>query len=175
MVVALTAAAALFVTGLVGAATSMADTRPPPGTPATVAADALPTTQVDGVVWTQAVVGNTVYAGGSFTTARPAGAAPGHATVKRANLLAYDIRTGVLVASFAPVLNGQVRGLTASPDGKRLYAVGDFTTVNGVRHNRVAAFDTATRTLVSSFAPSSNGSVRSVAASASRVFVGGSF
>lgn len=42
-----------------------------------VTADRLPTVQVDGVVWSQAVVGNTVYAGGSFTSARPAGAAPG--------------------------------------------------------------------------------------------------
>ena len=43
-----------------------------------VTADALPTVQIDGVVWSQAVVGNVVYAGGSFANARPAGAASGH-------------------------------------------------------------------------------------------------
>ena len=59
-----------------------ADTRPPnpsdPKTPVTVAADPLPTVQIDGVAWTQRVIGNTVYVGGRFTTARPAGAARRH-------------------------------------------------------------------------------------------------
>ena len=74
----------------------------------TVAADALPTVQVDGVVWQQVVVGNTVYVAGSFATARPAGAAPGVSTVPRVNLLAYDIRTGDLISSWAPRTNAQV-------------------------------------------------------------------
>ena len=51
------------------------DTQPPSG-PATVSTDPLDTVQVNGVVWTQVIVGTTVYAAGSFTTARPAGAAP---------------------------------------------------------------------------------------------------
>src|SRR4051794_6697861 len=58
-----------------------ADTNPPtandPANPETVAAKPLPTVQIDGVAWTQAIVGNTVYVGGAFTTARPAGSAPG--------------------------------------------------------------------------------------------------
>src|SRR4051812_5361057 len=69
-----------------------------PASPTTVSADPLPTVQVDGVVWSQVVIGNTVYAGGKFTTARPAGAAPGVSTTTRNNLLAYDIRTGQLVS-----------------------------------------------------------------------------
>ena len=52
-----------------------------------VTADGLPTVQVDGVVWSQAIVGNTVYAGGSFANARPAGAAPGTSLTPRANFL----------------------------------------------------------------------------------------
>ena len=44
-----------------------ADTQPVdpsnPTTPVTVAADPLPTVQIDGVAWTQLVVGNTVYVG----------------------------------------------------------------------------------------------------------------
>ena len=40
-----------------------------------VTADALPTVQVNGVVWDQTIVGNTVYVVGNFTQARPAGAA----------------------------------------------------------------------------------------------------
>src|SRR5829696_10050796 len=75
--------------------TAQADSAPTPVAatdPVTVAADALPTVQVNGVVWAQVVVGNTVYAAGSFTAARPAGAAAGTNETPRANLLAYDIR-----------------------------------------------------------------------------------
>src|SRR5690349_8098361 len=78
-----------------------------------VTADALPTVQIDGVAWSQAVVGNTVYVGGGFTTARPAGSAPGQNTTPRSNLLAYDITTGNLITSFAPVINGQVLSVAA--------------------------------------------------------------
>jgi trimeric autotransporter adhesin len=53
--------AGLAVTGLV--APAVADSAPQvPGVPTTVSADSLPTVQVDGVVWDQAIVGDTVYA-----------------------------------------------------------------------------------------------------------------
>ena len=62
----------------VTAAPAAADTAPwAPGEPATVSADALPTVQINGVVWDQVIIGNRVYATGSFTQARPAGAAAG--------------------------------------------------------------------------------------------------
>ena len=114
----------------VSADTSPADPTDP-RTPATVALDALPTVQVDGVVWAQAVIGNTVYAVGSFTTARPAGAAAGVNTVARSNALAYNLTTGVLNTTWAPSLNGQGMAVAASPDGSRIYIGGDFTEVNG--------------------------------------------
>ncbi len=59
--------------------------------PATVSADSLPTVQVTGIVWAQALVGNTLYATGNFTKARPAGAVAGVNEVTRTHLLAYDI------------------------------------------------------------------------------------
>jgi hypothetical protein len=155
--------------------TAAADTRPPAGVPATVSADALPTVQVDGVVWSQAVVGTRVYAGGSFTNARPAGAAPGTHLTRRTNLLAYDIRTGVLVTSFAHTLNGQVLSVAASPDGKRVYIGGDFTKVDGATRLRIAAFDTATGKLVPGFAPRLGARARAVVATATTVYVGGTF
>src|SRR3954453_7176670 len=49
----------------------------PPVTTPTVSADALPTVQVNGVVWSSVTIGNRVYATGSFTSAGPAGAAAG--------------------------------------------------------------------------------------------------
>lgn len=174
-------AIALLVVGLLGVAVvaappAAADPAPIEQRPtSTVTADALPTVQINGVAWDQVIVGNTVYVGGEFSNARPAGAAPGTSLIPRSNLLAYDIRTGVLINSFAPVLNGPVKGLAASPDGSRVYVAGQFTTVNGVNRYRIAAFDTATGALVSNFAPAPNSTVNSVTVTDSAVYVGGVF
>ncbi|WP_307796544.1 LamG-like jellyroll fold domain-containing protein [Actinomadura barringtoniae] len=153
-----------------------ADTDPPAGTPATVSADPLPTAQVNGVVWSMATVGTTVYATGSFTKARPAGVAEGGAgEVDRANLLAFDLTTGNLVSSFNHSLNGQGLRVVASPDGTRVYVGGDFTTVDGQARSRIAAFDTATGALVPGFSPSVSSRVRGIAATNSTVYFGGNF
>ena len=170
-----------MVAGVLGGwpATARADSAPLqpalPTTPVTVAADALPTTQINGVAWSQAVVGNTVYVAGSFTSARPAGAPAGTQETPRGNLLAYDIRTGQLITSFAPTLNAQALVVTASPDGSRIYVGGDFTVANGQPRNRVAAYSTATGQLVTDFRPSANGQVRAIAATDSAVYLGGYF
>lgn len=159
--------------------TSRADTAPldptSPASPPTVSADALPTVQIDGVGWTQVVAGNRVFVGGSFTTARPAGAAVGQQEVARSNLLAYDIRTGVLDPNFRPVVNAQVRALAISPDGTRLYVGGDFTSVDGQPRSRIAAFDVATGALLANFAPPIGYHVHAIAAGANRIYVGGNF
>ncbi|WP_233496089.1 PKD domain-containing protein [Geodermatophilus sp. TF02-6] len=160
--------------GLTPPTAARADTAPATGAPTTVSADALPTVQIDGVVWSQVVVGNTVYAAGSFTRARPAGAAPGTRETVRNNLLAYDIRTGELLTSFAPDLNAQALAVAASPDGSRLYVGGDFTRADGQVRNRIAAYDTRTGALVAGFAPSVNGQVRALAATDGTVYLGGS-
>jgi PKD repeat protein len=144
-----------------------------PATPATVTADALPTVQIDGVAWSQVVVGDTVFVGGRFSNARPAGAAAGTQQTPRSNLLAYDIRTGALITSFAPVLNGQVLAVAASPDGSRIYVGGDFTRADGQPRSRLAAYDTATGALVPDFAPVVSGQVNTIAATDSTVYLGG--
>ncbi|MFT3860688.1 hypothetical protein [Micropruina sp.] len=156
-----------------------ADTKPldetNPKTPVTVSADPLPTAQIDGVAWTQLVVGNTVYVGGSFTTARPAGSAAGVDTVTRTNLLAYDITTGVLSTTWAPTTNGEVLTMTASPDKSRIYIGGSFTQVNGSIRNRIAALDPTTGALVNAFQPKPDASVKSIVATSSTVYFGGIF
>ncbi|RIX26593.1 hypothetical protein D1781_16890 [Amnibacterium setariae] len=83
--------------------------------------------------------------------------------------------TGELIPGFAPVVNGQVLGLAASPDGSRLYAVGDFTSVNGASRSRIVALDPATGAVIPSFAPVLNTTAIAVAAKGSRVYVGGGF
>lgn len=164
---------------IVGVAPAVADSAPldpaNPASPTTVTADALPTVQIDGVVWQQTVVGNTVYVAGSFTTARPAGSAPGVNTVPRNNILAYDIRTGALISSFAPSLNGQATAITASPDGSRIYVGGSFTAVNGATVWRVAALDPTTGRLLTNFLPKMDASVRAIVATNDTVYLGGLF
>jgi hypothetical protein len=171
------AGAVLAVDGVSSAA--HADTAPPSGTPATVSADALPTVQVDGIVWSEAVHGNTVYATGRFTAARPAGVPVGGAgSVTRTNILAFDIRTGLLVNSFVHSLSGgtrpEGRAIAVSHDGKRLYVGGTFTRADGQPHSNFAAFDlTTNRVLAGNAGP--NRTVLAVAATDQRAYVGGSF
>ncbi|THG30797.1 beta strand repeat-containing protein [Naasia lichenicola] len=174
---ALAATTAVLVTAgvLFGAPPAQADTAPDAGVIPTVSSDVLPTVQIDGIIWSTVIVGNTVYAGGSFANARPAGNAAGVGNIARSNLLAFNLQTGALITSFNPTVNGTVNSVAASPDGSRLYIGGAFTTVNGVTRNRVAAFDTATGSLVTAFAPSFNATVQAVTATNSTVFVGGSF
>src|SRR3712207_3728747 len=95
-----------------------------PATPVTVTADPLPTVQINGVAWSQVVVGDVVYVAGRFTSARPAGAAPGVGEVPRNNLLAFDLRTRALITSFRPPLNGQELPPPLSPAGSRIYRGG---------------------------------------------------
>ncbi|WP_179271554.1 PQQ-binding-like beta-propeller repeat protein [Actinomadura meyerae] len=176
--VGVAAAAALTLAGAsyMPAGAAAADTAPPSGTPATVSVDPLPTWQVDGVVWSMTTVGKTVYATGNFTKARPPGTAPGNAKeVTRKNILAFDLTTGNLITSFNHSLNGQGLRITASPDGKRVYVGGEFTTVDGKAHSRLAAFDTATGKLVDAFAPKVSNKVRGIAATNSTVYFGGNF
>lgn len=162
--------------GLMAVQPAFADTDPPTGTPATVSADALPTWQINGVIWSQVTVGNTVYATGSFTTARPPGVAAGGAgQINVGNLIAYNITTGNLVTNFNHTLNAQGLTIAASPDKTRVYVGGDFTTVDGIARAHIAAFDTATGALNTSFHPSLANQVAAIAATNSTVYVGGSF
>jgi PKD repeat protein len=174
-VVASLAAALLVLVGMVvpvGAA--QAADEPASTDEPIVTADALPTVQINGVVWDQLVVGNTVYVAGDFTNARPAGAAAGTSLSARSSLLAYDVRTGQLL-SWAPRLNGPGYALAASPDGTRIYVGGNFTQVNSSGRNRFAAVSASTGAVLSGFTSGANAPVRSIAANASQVFIGGNF
>ncbi|WP_020672568.1 delta-60 repeat domain-containing protein [Amycolatopsis nigrescens] len=197
---AVLAAASLTVVPLSPAALAvpaLAAAPAPQDLPTTMTAGALPTPQTDGIVLSVAIVGNTVYAGGKFTKARPAGVAAGGAgEVTRNNLMAFDLTTGELLP-WAPVVTGTpysgsdpgpyckasgsqwvcdtVFRIKASPDGKKIYAGGDFTKIDGKWRTRVARFDTATGALDSDFAPSLNSRVRAISVTADAVYLGGGF
>ncbi|WP_432511970.1 fibronectin type III domain-containing protein [Kineococcus sp. SYSU DK001] len=168
---ALTALVVLF--GLPAATTATA--ADPPAVPETVTADALPTVQVNGVVWAQTTVGNTVYVTGKFTSARPAGAPAGTGETPRSNILAYDLTTGKLITSFTASLNSEGLGITASPDGSRVYVVGNFTKANGENRYRIAALNAQTGALVPGFAAQVDYRARAVVATDDAVYVGGQF
>jgi PKD repeat protein len=140
----------------------------------TVTSRPLPSVQIDsGVVWVQVIAGNTVFAGGSFSNARPAGAAAGTNLMPRSNILAYDINTGV-ATSFAPVINGQVKSMALSPDGATLYVGGSFNSVNGITRWNFAAFNVATGALLNTFQPAVGGSyVNAIVATSTTVYVAG--
>ncbi|MDQ1659871.1 MAG: hypothetical protein QOD41_4954 [Cryptosporangiaceae bacterium] len=164
---------------------------------ALVTGRALPTPPVNGTVWTLAYAGGVVYAGGTFTAARPLG---GGAWAARKNLAAFDAATGQLLP-WAPVVTGHP---VKPPPGKRpdvacnvnwatgvqtcdtvyklaaangrLYAGGDFWTVNGQPRVKLAAFSLATGQLDAGFRPPPpGGRVRTLAAVAGVVYAGGDF
>ena len=168
--------AALMAVSVLVVAPASADSAPTaPGTPTTVTADSLPTVQINGVVWDQVVVGNTVYATGSFTQARPAGAAAGTNETARSNILAYNLTTGNLITTWAPSLNSQGRAITASADGSTIYVAGDFTSVSGTSRNRVAALDASTGAVVSGFNANVNAHVNDLEVSGSTLYLVGAF
>jgi hypothetical protein len=169
---------ALLATSLAvvtSATSASADTVPAdPDLPRTVSADVLPTVQINGVAWKQVIVGDIVYVGGNFTSARPAGAAAGTSETPRSHMLAYRLSTGKLVTGFAPKFNGQVKDMALSPDKKLLYVAGSFTQVDGVNRYRGAAINLATGK-VTTFRPIFNSTTNAVAATSTAVFYGGVF
>jgi hypothetical protein len=166
----------LSVAALLAAPAASADTVPAQGTPATASADALPTWQVNGVVWSMATIGNTAYAVGDFTRARPPGTAPGAAGEKvRNNILAFDLRTGNLLTSWWASLNGQALRIKAAPDGSKIYVGGDFTRANGEPRSRLAAFDARTGALDPAFKPTVSARVSGIAVTGNTVYFGGAF
>lgn len=182
LVVVLTAGVLLGVTALAAVAAPARAGQPPgpspvvPTPPSTVRATALPTAQVDGIVWSQAVAGGTVFAGGEFASARPAGVAVGgRGQVGRRNLLAYDLATGVLDPNFRPAVNGAVQTVVASADGRTVWIGGAFTRVEGQPRYRLAGFDVRTGELLPDFHPTFDTVVDTLVQYGNTLYVGGAF
>lgn len=118
---------------------------------------------VDGPVTAIAVSGNTVYLGGSFTTVdgKP-----------RQHLAAVRADTGA-VTGFTHSLSSAPYQLTVA--GGDLYAAGDFGSVDSRPWAHVAAFSLSTGALRTGFHPETDGTVRAVAVTGGRVYLGGVF
>jgi hypothetical protein len=140
----------------------------------TVAAGNVPYIQVNGTGDSYArastEIGSTVFVGGAFSKVfEPLSGA----NYGRTNLYAYNESTN-LVAPFAPSINGVVWGLAHSPDGRYLYAAGNFSTVNGVARKGLVQFDLTTGA-VTSFNAHLDGQARTVDYVGSHLIVGGAF
>jgi hypothetical protein len=163
ILVALGCVGILFATP--GAATALVGTS---------AVDNVPYIQVQGTGDSYArastEVGSIVYVGGTFSTVYEPLSGSNYA---RHDLYAYD-ETTKLLTSFAPTLDGDVWALAHSPDGRYLYAAGDFGTVNGVARKGLARFDLATGALTS-FDAHLDGTARTVDYVNGHLIVGGNF
>jgi hypothetical protein len=115
-------------------------------------------------------IGTTVYVGGTFSQVFEPLSGTNYA---RPDLFAYD-ETTKLVTSFAPSFNGQVWGLAHSPDGRYLYAAGNFSTVNGLARKGLVQFDLTTGA-VTAFNAHLDGQARTVDYVGTHLIVGGVF
>ncbi|MEU9759259.1 LamG domain-containing protein [Streptomyces sp. NPDC047987] len=148
--------------------------------PVALTADDLTTWQTNGIVWSMAASdAGVVYAGGTFSTVRPPGAAAGTLERSALNFAAFDAATGEptgCTLSFT-LSSGTatVRALALSPDQKTLYVGGQFGAVSGVGVSNIAAIDTATCTPRQDFKVSVTATVRALAVTSDTVYLGGDF
>ncbi|MBO8195023.1 fibronectin type III domain-containing protein [Streptomyces oryzae] len=171
---------ALAATALVGPALTEGGTTARALTaPVAMTADDLPTWQTNGVVWAMAQSDGVVFAGGTFSAIRPPGAGPGTSERQAVNFAAFDAATGAPTDCRLNFTVGSgtatVRALDVSPDGKTLYAGGNFAAVNGTHVSRVAAVDIATCKVKPDFSVSVSSTVHALAATDDTVYLGGDF
>ncbi|PCG83713.1 hypothetical protein CIB93_23160 [Streptomyces sp. WZ.A104] len=143
-------------------------------------ADHLPTYQTNGIVWSLAEAHGVVYAGGTFSSVRPAGTPSGGGSAPAVNFAAFDAATGAptgCALSFTRTSGtATVRALAVSPDKSTLYVGGYFNAVNGTGANGLVAVDTATCTRRAGFSPNFSATVRALDVAADgTVYAGGDF
>ncbi|HJU36102.1 MAG TPA: PASTA domain-containing protein [Gaiellaceae bacterium] len=116
------------------------------------------------------LIGSRVYIGGTFSEVFEPASGQNY---PRHGLYSYDDKTD-RVTSFAPTLNGEVWALDRSPDGRYLYAAGNFTTVDGAARTGLARFDLKSGALTK-FNAHLNGQARTVDYVHGHLVVGGTF
>lgn len=139
--------------------------------------------QSNATVWKMAYGSGKIFMVGDFTSLRPPGDAAGTGEQPADYFAALDASTGTPATGFddTHAFTGQSSGLpltngavATSPDGSVVYVGGNFTTVDGVLRNHIAAFSATTGALLP-WAPNVSGPVRAIKAVGNVVYVGGSF
>jgi len=129
---------------------------------------------MDGQVYKIVQVGNTMIAGGEFTTVADPMNGPQYA---RQNLVAFDATTGLVSQTFNPTVDGSVEQLMPGPTPNTVYVAGAFTKINGKGPNHIQLLNINTGQAVTSFkAPSTGGTIQVMELLPNnRLFIGGSF
>jgi hypothetical protein len=126
----------------------------------------------DGTVYTQTVVGNTVYIGGKFS--HLVNPKTGKKIVAN-NLAALNASNGIPVTTWHPSTNNTVFKLAHSDNGWVVYAGGAFTSANGSARGHIAAFDASNGGMYQGWNPAPNGAVRAILPVGNNVILGGDF
>jgi hypothetical protein len=141
--------------------------------PTVVSADPVDYTPhvLDGTVWTLALVGDTVIAGGSFTKVTDAARTT---TYARTNVFAYGLYDGK-IRPFAPKVDGAVYALAAG-SSNTVYLGGAFKTVNGAAERGLTRVSVDSSARISTFTAEINwGDVRAMEVSRGWLYAGGTF
>ncbi len=127
----------------------------------------------DGIVYAIGQVGSQIIVGGSFTNESNHGSTT---VINQKYLVAFNAATGALNTAFAPVLDGEVHGVTPGPTANTVYVTGAFNNVNGGANKSVILLNTTTGATVTGFkAPSINGQGQAVALVNNHLILGGTF
>jgi hypothetical protein len=165
------AAAAVLTAGLAATVPAAADL----AQPKQVSANPVDYTPhvLGGMVWDIAMVGaRTVVVVGDFSELTDAS---GRTLIKRQNLFAYDLYTGV-VQGLSATFDGPVYAVSPAPDGASIYLGGDFRKVNGFAQRGLARINLATGQRVPAFTGAIQyGDVRELAVRGPWLYVGGAF
>ena len=115
------------------------------------------------------VVGDTVYAGGDFTTVT----SPTGQTLTRGRLAAWDMKTGAIRTGFVADTNGRVESLAT--DGNSLFVGGDYTQIKGRNIARVSSLNLTTGNVNTGFSAGATSHVYALRVKGNRLYVGGAF
>ena len=119
--------------------------------------------QTNNTVWALDAANGVVYAGGQFTSVRPAGRRAGQrGEVARNRIAAFNANTGALITTFNPNANGMVYDLDVSTDGTKLYVAGSFTTIGGPTRQRIARLNLPSGTVDTAWTANANAIVATV-------------
>ena len=130
--------------------------------------DPIPAADVNGPVWVTELVGNELWVGGEFTTARDlAAGSPDVATV---GLVAIDINTGALLPRTFDI-PGEVLGLEFH--GDTVWVVGEFWSFDGAPVQHIVALDARTGERLPEFVAASNSQLRDVLYHDGWLYLGG--
>lgn len=137
---------------------------------AIVANAPMPTWETNGRVSVILRVGGVVYIGGTFTQIDNRSGT----TIRRNHAAAFRATTGV-PTGWNPNANAAVTALAATPDGRTIFAGGDFTRIGGQNHAHVAALGATTGSPKARWRGSANARVKAIVVSGARLILGGSF